>query len=181
MSIPTNIADVASQIADGTIGVIGTIKIGDLTVSALTGLQAPVEKDVTRRPVQAGFDVLVGMIDTPTDLIMDVVLLDPDFSAEAGVTAALSGEWAGFTESWRDKRDLLYSLFDGREVVTATTHDRVYPARVIRRINPLYDSDQNWNGWVGQVTLTPFDNRQQGSADDVAGAMTSGLQSVGGL
>jgi len=169
------------QIADGTLGVIKTIMIGDLAVSALTGLQTPMEKDVTRRPVQAGFDVLVGMTDTPTDIIMDVVLLDPDFSIDAGVTAALTGGLSGFTSSWRDKRDLLKSMFAAREVVTVTTHDDVYPARVISRINPQYDSDMNINGYIAQVTLTPFDNRQQGSIDSVAGAMTSGLQSVGGL
>lgn len=181
MSIPTNIVDAAAQIRDGTIGVIDLITIGDLQVSALTGLQVPREKDVTRRRVQAGFEVINGMLDVSTDIIMDIVLGNPDFSPEAGVTAALTGSFAGFTETWRDKRDTLYAMFDDNEIINVTTHEGSYPSYVISRINPVFDNEENWDCYIATVTLTPFNNQQLQSITDVADAMTASRKSVGGL
>lgn len=181
MSIPNNIVDAAAQIKDGTLGVIELITIGDVQVSALTGLQAPREKEVTRRRVQAGFEVINGVIDMSTDIVLDIVLANPDFSPEAAVTAALTGSFAGFTETWRDKRDALYAIFDTNEIVSVTTHDNTYPSRVITRIAPVYSNEENYDCFIAQVTLAPFDNQQDEAASDVAGAMTAAKQSVGSL
>lgn len=181
MTIPTNIIDAAAQIKNGEIGVIDIIKIGDVTVSALTGLQTPMEKEVTRRRVQAGFSVIDGMIDVPTDFILTIILANPDFSVEAGLTAALTGEFAGFTETYQDKRKALEAHFHNRDIINVIVHDGVYVDRVITRINPIYDNEQNWECFIAQVTVTPFDSRQVTAADDVNTAMTAAKQSVGGL
>lgn len=181
MSIPSNIIDAAAQIKDGTLGVIDLITIGDVQVSALTGLQAPREKDVTRRRVQAGFEVINGMVELSTDLVLDIVLGNPDFSPEAAVTAALTGTFAGFTETWQDKRDSLTALFDTNEIVNVTTHENSYPSRVISRLEPLFDNTENYDCWVGRVTLTPFNNQQLEAVTDVASAMTAAKKSMGGL
>jgi len=181
MTIPKNIVDVASQIKSGTLGVIELIKIGDLQVSALTALSAPREKEVTRRRVQAGFSVINGVIELPTDIVLEIVLSDPDFSPEAGVTAALTGSWAGFTESWRDKRDTLLGYYNTNEVLSVVTHENVYPTRVISKIDPLFDANENWNCYIASVTFTPFDNKQLTSAADVNSALTASMINVGGL
>lgn len=181
MSIPTNMIDAAAQIKDGTLGVIKLITIGDIQVSALTGLSALREKEVTRRRVQAGFEVINGAVELATDLVLDIVLANPDLSPEAGVTAALTGSFAGFLDTWRDKKDALYAEFDAGTILSVTTHENTYPARVISRIEPLFDVENNWDCWIGRVTFTPFDNQQNEAISDVATAITAGKKSVGGL
>lgn len=181
MSIPTNIVDAAAQIKDGTLGVINLITIGDVQVSALTGLQQPREKEVVRRRVQAGFEVIVGAVELSTDIVMDVVLANPDFSPEAAVTAALTGSFAGFTDTWRDKRDALYAIFETNEIISGSTHQGPFSSYLVSRIEPLFDNMENWDCWIGRVTLTPFNNQQLEAAADVANAMTAAKKSVGGL
>lgn len=181
MSIPNNIVDAAAQIKDGTLGVISLITIGDVQVSALTGLQQPREKDVTRRRVQAGFEVINGMVEISTDIVMDVVLANPDFSPEAAVTAALTGTFAGFTETWRDKRDGIYAMFEADEIINGTTHQGAFNSYVISRIEPLFDDAENYDCWIGRITLTPFNNQTLEAIADVAGAITAGRKTVGGL
>lgn len=181
MSIPTNIVDAAAQIKDGTLGVIDLIIIGDVQVSALTGLLQPREKDVTRRRVQAGFEVINGMVELSTDIVLDVVLTNPDFSPEAAVTAALTGGFDGFTDTWREKRDGIYAMFEANEIIDGSTHQGPFTSHVISRIEPLFDNMENYDCWIGRITLTPFDNQQLDAAADVDNAMTAAKKTVGGL
>lgn len=183
-SIPTNIVDVANQIQSGDVGIIDVVTLGNLTISALTGISGSDKKSVTRRPVQAGFQVVKGIVSVPTDKFLNIVLADPDFSAEAGIQAALTGSLAGFTESWRDKKDLLYEMFneDGEsEIFEARLPNDVWHSRFISEIEQIHDVEEDWNCFIARVTLSPFDNRQQGSVDDVETAMTSAYQDIGAL
>jgi hypothetical protein len=181
MSIPTNVVDAVSAIKDGTLGVIATIQIGDVVVSALTGLQWPMEREVTRRPVQAGFSVVMGANIVPGDIVMDVVLANPNFAPEAVVTAALTGGMSGFTATWREKKSQLEQYFTDGEILDGTTHIAPFSGYLISRLEPRFDNEENWDCWIANVTLTPFDNRQADADTGAAGAMTAALQSVGGM
>lgn len=180
MSIPTNIVDATSQIKDGTLGVIEIVKIGDVVVSALTGLQWPMEREVTRRPVQAGFTVAMGANIIPSDIVMDVVLANPNFAPEALVTAALTGDLAGFTATWREKKSQIETYFEKGEIISGSTHVKKFENYLISRIEPIYDNEENWDCWIATITLTPFDNQQSESDTGVAGAITASVQATGG-
>jgi len=181
MSIPTNVVDAASAIKDGTLGVIEVVKIGDVVVSALIGLQTPKEREVTRRPVQAGFNVVMGANIIPSDIVLDVVLANPNFAPESVVTAALTGEMSGFTSTWREKKSQIETYFADGEILDGTTHLEPFTSHIISRIEPRFDNEENWDCWIATITLTPFDNRQADADLGVAGALTAGLQAVGGM
>lgn len=181
MGIPTNVVDAASAIKDGALGVISTIQIGDVIVSALTGLQWPKEKNVTRRPVQAGFDVTMGAVETPADLVLDIVLANPNFAPEALATAALTGDLAGFTATWREKKAQIEQYFTDNEVLDGTTHIAPFTSHIITKIEPRFDSEENWDCWIATITLTPFNNRQAEADLGVAGALTAAASAVGSL
>lgn len=181
VGIPTNIADAVASFRTGDL-VPQEIKIGGLVVSALTGLRTPRRKDVTRRPVQAGYSVSMGVIDVPDEIELDVVFGNPDYSAEGFLTAALTGAVEQLTETWVEKRDALYALFDTREIVDCTTHDRGYPPEyVISDIDPQYDSEEDWEGWIGTVRLVHFGIQSGETAVDLADAKTAAIAAVGSL
>ena len=181
VGIPTNIADAAAAIRDGSI-VPQDVKIGEIVVSALTGLQTPKRKEVTRRPVQAGYSVSMGVIDVPDEIEMDIVLANPDYSPEGLVTAALTGSPEQLTETWTEKRDALYAAMDAREIVDCTTHDQGFPPEfVIESIEPAYDSEEDWERWIGTVRLVHFGIQSGETAVDLADAKTAAIAAVGAL
>ena len=179
MGITTNIADVVAGLRDGSI-VPREVRIGTVVVSALTGLRTPRRKDVTRRPVQAGYSVSMGVIDVPDEIEMEVVLANPDYSPEGMVTAALTGSVSSLTETWAEKRDALYALFDDKEIVDFTTHEIGYPpVYVVAEIDPQYDSEEDWEGWIGTVRLVQFGSQANDTAVDVDKAKTAASSYVG--
>lgn len=178
MSIPTNIADAAAAIRDGSIGA-QDVMIGELVVSALTGVRISERKEVTRRPVQAGYSVDMGVIDVPVEIEMDIVLANPDYSAEGLVTAALTGSPEQLTETWTEKRDTLYALMRNKEIIDVTTHDQGFSGFVIESIDPMYDAEEDWEGWIGSVRLVAFSNQGGATAVDMANAKTAATAAVG--
>ena len=181
MGIPTNIVDAAASIKDGTLGPITEVSIGDLVVSALQGLSGDDVMEITERPVEAGFNVIEAAVELPLERTLEVVLANPDFSVEAGVTAALNGSVSQFTETWRDKKQKLYDMRKGRQIVTVTTHENVYNNMLIQRISPWFDVDENYECFIASVTVRQLDTRQTGAAEGLEGALTASLSSVGGL
>jgi hypothetical protein len=180
VGIPTNIADAAASIRDGSI-VPQEVKIGDVVVSALTGARITQRKEVTRRPVQAGYSVDVGVIDTPTEIEMDIVLANPDYSPEGLVTAALTGSPEQLTETWTEKRDALYATMESKEIIDVTTHDQGFSSFVIESIDPVYDANEDWEGWIGTVRLVSFGNQGGDAEVSLADAATAALAAVGGM
>jgi hypothetical protein len=179
MSIPTNIADVAAGIRDGTIGV-QQVRIGDVVVNALIGLQAPRRKEVTKRPVQAGYSVSMGVIDIPDEIEMIIVLGNPDYSPEGLVTAALTGSPEQLAETWKEKIDALTVIFDTRQIVDFTTHVCGYPPIfVIDELIPISDNEEDWDGWIGTVHLSQFGLQGGETAVDMASAKTAATAAVG--
>lgn len=178
MTIPTNIADAVASIRDGSIGA-QQVMIGDLIVSALTGVRIVHRKEVTRRPVQAGYSVDVGVIDVPVEIEMDIVLANPNYSPEGFVTAGLTGNLELLTQTWTEKRDLLYTIQENKEIVAVTTHDMGFPKFVIESIEPVYDAEEDWEGWIGTVRLVSFGNQGGDTAVDISAAKTAADANVG--
>lgn len=178
MTIPTNIADAAASARDGTLGA-QQIMIGELVISALTGVRITQRKEVTRRPVQAGYLVDMGVIDTPTEIEMDIVLANPDYSPEGLLTAALTGDIEQLTMTWSEKRDALYAMMNDKEIVDVTTHDQGFSSFVIESIEPRYDADDDWEGFIGTVRLVSFNNQGGDTKIDLANAKTAATAAVG--
>lgn len=179
MSIPTNISDAVASIRDGSI-TPKEVKIGPVVVSALTGLRTPRRQEVTRRPVQAGYSVSMGVIDVPDEIEMDIVLANPDYSSEGMVTAALTGSVSALTQTWREKRDALFSLFDTKEIVDFTTHEESYGAiYVVSEIETHYDNEEDWEGWVGTIHLIQFGEQLGDTSVDIDAAKTAADAYVG--
>jgi hypothetical protein len=175
----TSLVGLAQAIAAGKIGVIDDIKIGDVVLSALTGLSGRDSVTVTERAVQAGFLVTEGIIRDPIERTLDIVLADPQISIESGISAALSGGLSGFSESWRDKKDVLYSYLG--QIVAVTTHEGSYPRMILKAITPIYDVEENWDCFIAQVELREWDERSTEAASDVDNAITAAEAVVGGL
>jgi len=177
MAIPNNIADAASAIKDGTLGPIEVIKIGDLIVSALTGLSAPSELIPTRRSVEDGYEVVNRAVELPQALTLNIVLANPDFSVEAGLDAAMSGSFAGFLDTWRDKIKYLKQLQTDKEIVPVQTHEGVYETMLVTLIDPLYDVVNNADAWIGTVYLDEIRINPAGAG----GLIDAAKQAVGNL
>lgn len=152
MSIP------ASALAAATILAIESlqleyVKIGDLVVSACTGLSGANEILITEKPIGAGYPITDAAVDVPLEKSLDIVFSNPQYSAEAIAAALISGEADSLTESWRDKKDKLYEMQATREIVTLQTHEGSYENMLIRVIDPVFDAVENWDGWMGTVVL----------------------------
>lgn len=176
-----SIINLAKSIRAGKVGVIDAIKIGDVTVSALTGLSGGDSVEITERAVQAGFLVTEAVVRNPRTRTLDIILADPQISLEETISSAMSGEWAGFTETWRDKKEALYAQFKNRNIVNVITHDDVYSNMLIRSITPIYDANENWDCFVARVELREWDKRSATTASDVDHAVTADDAKVGAL
>lgn len=181
VGIPGNLADVAAKIKDGQLGLIEVVSLGGVAVSALTGLSGEDSLDAVDRPVQAGFTMIHAVAFRPVTRTWDVILANPSFGIEAGIDAALTGNFAGFSETWHDKRKKLKSMFSGVELVTAVGVDESLENCIITALRPRYDVENNYDAWIAQIDLLQIDIRQLGSATDSKEAMTSTKQYVGAL
>lgn len=177
MTLPLTLASAAAAIQDGTLGLIETVSIGDVIVSALIGLDGGDWLDVTSRPIESGLEITECAIATPVERTLTVCLANPDFSAESGLKAALEGSVTAFTETWRDKRDRLYKYFTDREIIELTTHENFYENMLIYGIAPFWDVDENYNCFFAQVSL-----RQITTVNEAAtGIIDSTEDMLGGL
>jgi hypothetical protein len=80
-------------------------------------------------------------------------LVNPDYSAEGLIKAAVTGGVGRLTKTWRDKKDDLYKLFKDKKIFVVQTHDERLPNMKIDSITPLYDADDLWDAWIGTVTF----------------------------
>lgn len=153
MTIPSNLADAAAAVRDGEFGLIEDIKIGDLIVSALTGLDGSDEMTITEKPVEAGYNITDAAIKMPARRSLDIVLANPSYTIEAGITAALSGNVEQLVDTWREKKKRLYQIFEDRELVTLQTHEDILESMLIQSITPLYDLENNLDAFVCNVQM----------------------------
>jgi len=177
MGLPTSLADAAASIADGTLGLIEIVAIGDLAVSALTGLDGSDEMMITDKPIEEGFDVSDAAIKIPTTRTLNICLANPDFSVEAGIEAALSGSFGGFADTWRDKKEQLYEYYNNRELLSVLTQENLYTDMLISSITPWYDVNQNDDAFFATVVFKKINK----VGDPLAGLIDAAESAVGGL
>lgn len=111
---------------------IGDIPI-DLVISYTPGFSA----EITRHPVESGFQVTDARIIQPDFLTMECVFTDPEYSGINIAKQAISGVLgASLTTSWRDKRDRLYEIANSDEVITVFTPSAAHDSMLISDIRP---------------------------------------------
>jgi len=174
MSIAGNLASAAKSLLDA----MEDAKIGDLTLSALMGLEGSDPLDVTQKPVDAGFVMTDAAVALPTQRTMEICLADPELSIEALAQAALTGDTAALTQTWREKKDLLYKMKDDRELVTIQTHEEVLESMLIQDIIPHYDVNENLDAFFATVFVMKIRVVEAGAA---GGLLDQALDAVGGM
>jgi hypothetical protein len=177
MGIPNNMVDAISAVRDGEIGIVTTVMIGDVLVSALRSLYAPTRLRVTKKAIEDGYDINDAAIKEPTDLFLDICLANPDLSIEAGLNAALTGNPGSLTSTWREKRDQLLAYLDEKELITVQTHEGTYENMLVAEIDPYWDVSQNWNAFFANVRIVNIVK----VGTDVGGLFDAAEQAVGGL
>lgn len=182
MSLPLTLTDAIAAINDGSLGIIEVVSIsavdplgGSLVVSALMELSGSDELDITSKPIESGLEITDAAIDVPTRREMVICLANPDFSIESGITAALTGAWGGFTDTWRDKKNQLYKFFNDREILNFNTHEAVYTSFLIQSIEPLWDVDENWDAFFARVAF-----KKIVIINDVLAGLTDAAEEAGG-
>ena len=178
MTLPGNIAAAAAAFAAGALGNIEYVKIGDIIVSACRGLSHPSELEITEKVIGTGYPISDAARKVPLTITLDIVFVDPQISADALVSSIISGDASSLTEGWRDKKAALYALQDGKEIVTTTTHENSYSDTMVQAIDPVYDADNNWDGFFATVTMKQI-KRQP--TDGGGGLLDSALEALGGL
>ncbi|MCP4537156.1 MAG: hypothetical protein GY832_08405 [Chloroflexi bacterium] len=176
--IPNNVADAAAAVKDGELGLIEQVYIGDLLVSALTGLSGSREKIVTEKPIEEGFAHTYAAVHLPIVLSLDICLANPDYSIEAGATAAMTGDVSSLAETHRDKRDRLFQIYDDDEIVGVTTHENSYPSMIIQSITPWYDVEENWDAYFATVVVKEIIETSSGTD---GGLIDKAKDAVGGM
>ena len=174
MSIPASAAAASVLLAVGNL-LLEDVKIGDLLVSACTGLSGANELEITRKPIGTGYVITDAAVDVPIEKTLDIVFSNPQFSPEKLAQALLTGEIESYTESWRDKKDKLYEMQKNRDIVTLQTHENSYENMLIRVIDPVFDNVENWDGWLGTVILSQIIPI---AADSGGGILDSGEEAV---
>ena len=178
MGFPTNAADAVSAIKNGVLGLLEEIKIGDLVVSALTGLEAPSRVTITDKPIESGMAITEAIVRVPQTIVMDILLANPQYSVENVASSLLSGNPSNLAETWRDKKAQLYQYQKDYEIISAQTHEGVYDSVVIEEINPWYDVDENYDAFFATVTLRELPVNEAASS---GGLLDSAKEALGGL
>jgi hypothetical protein len=176
--IPSNMVDAISAISDGELGNVKEIMIGELVVDALTGVDPYDKLDITEKPIDEGFTISDAAVEKPGELTLDIVLTNAEWSLDAGISAALTGNPGSLLNTWRDKRDLLYQMKANKEVVDVQTHDMLYESYMIRSISPWYDPSQNDEAFIATVSLQEI---MLITDEGTSGEFDASLQSVGEL
>lgn len=174
--IPANIVAAIAAVKAGNLIPIPT-QIGDVVVSALTGLSAPRELDITRKPIEDGYAVTDAAVDVPQTLTLEVCLTNPGFSIGEVSSAAMSGSVSSLLSTWRDKRDYLYQILEDRELVNVLTHEGWYIDMLLHSIDPIFDADENYDCYFATLQMTQI----KVVASSLAGLIDSALQNKGKL
>jgi hypothetical protein len=180
MSIPLNASDAISAVRDGVLGLVETVLIGELEVSALIELDAPEELDISEKPIEEGYNIVYAAIHIPIEINMTICLANPQYSVENAVGSLISGDVSSLTETWRDKKDRLYTYKNDREILTVQTQDGTFENMLIKNITPIYNVDENWDAFFASVTLRQVEILTSTTSDN--GSLSAqGLKDMGGL
>jgi len=161
--IPSNMSDAVSAARDGELGLLEQVKIGDLLVSALLTLYVPSTKSITRKPMAENFAITDAVVDEPLEMSLDICLANPSYGVGALTDAAMTGSVESLTQTWRDKKKELYTMFNENEIVKVQTHENVYTNMIITSIDPQYNLGNNMDAFFANVYLTQIKKLSSGS------------------
>lgn len=179
MGIGSNLADAAKSVAGAILGPMDVAMIGELTVDVLVDVTGGDSQVITERRLESGYTIADAVIPVPKERSVEIWLTDPEYSADALIGAALSGDPGSLTESWQDKRSQLYAYKDGKEVIALQTHEELIDNMVITDIEPLYDAEENYEGFHCVVTLRQIITAETTEAAD--GLFDGDLSDIGSL
>jgi hypothetical protein len=181
MAVPASILSVIAQAQAGELGKIEQIKIGDVLVDVLTNVTGSDVMRITRKPVEAGFNVTDAAILEPVERTFDIILTNPEYSATAAITAAISGTLESFNQTYVDKRDTIYGYFNNRETITISTHEEVLESMMIQSITPRYDTEENLDAWVATIHFQEYQEVGDTAvpADDATSRFIASKQNIG--
>ena len=174
MSLLDKTADVAKDLAFALLGEIDQIKIGDIIVSACERIQAPSELRITRKTIGAGYPITDAAVKQPRDISLDIVFVDPQYSLDELKTSLLTGDVSNLIEGWRDRKDALQDYQDNLEIISLQTHENIYENMLVTLIDPVYNADDNWDGFFATVTLSQIKTQAEeegGLYDSVTDAL----------
>lgn len=177
--IPGNVNDLIQAARDGELGLVDQVKIGDLVVSALIGLDDPTSSQIAQHKVQTGSVLAYSVTDERDTISLSIMLANPDYSVDGALTAAATGSAASFTDTWRDKKKQLYEIKSTRTVVDVQTHEELYSNCLVQAIYPEYDVDENWDCFFATVVVERIDF--WGATQNTDSLLASGLEVVSGL
>jgi len=177
MSFLNGTAEAAAAWASGALGSITQVKIGDIVVSACEGLQVPSELVVTSKTIGTGYAITDAAVKLPIPITLVIAFVDPQITAESLQTALLTGDPEGLTEGWRDKKAALYDMQNNYEIVTTQTHENIYENTIIKLIDPVFDAQNNWDGFFATVEMATI--RQQSTEE--GGLFDSAAAALGDL
>jgi len=155
--ISPSIGDAIRDIRNGTFGDIDVFKIGDIFVDVLTAENGSDEMQITTHPVQAGFEVTTAAIRVPTTKTLSIVLMDPEYSAGAFTTAAITGSVQQLTQTKEEKVDKLYSHFNSRDIIDIVSMSGILQSMIIESITPIYESSDTYDVWVADVRVRKYE------------------------
>ena len=141
--IPNNLNDAIQAARDGELGLVDQIKIGDIVVDALVGLDNAESLNITSLPIQSGITLTLAAVEDIQPLVMDVVLANPQYSIDQLMTAAMTGDASTLTQTWRDDKKQLYQYKNDLELLEVQDHQDLHQNCLIQSISPKYDTEEN--------------------------------------
>lgn len=177
--ITGNINDLIQAARDGELGLVNHVKIGDLVVSSLHGLDDPISLQIAQHKVQTGSTIAYSAVDQRNSISMDIMLANPDYTVDGALAATATGNVSTLTDTWRDKKKQLYEIMDTRTIVDVQTHEELYSNCLVQAIYPSYDVDENWDCFFATVVLERIDF--WGATQNTDSLLAAGLEIVSGL
>jgi len=107
--------------------------LGEIPIDVLVSESPVYAHDITKRPVEAGFDAADSRVARPIGVDLECIFTDPPQDAiamlSATVAAIKSGKW--ISSSWREKYSELLRLDRENKKITVTTPLDTYPDLMI--------------------------------------------------
>ena len=179
MTLPNNLNDAIQAGRDGELGLIDQIKIGDILVDALVGLDDTEILNITRKPIQNGTVMSDAAIEDIQPLVMDIVLANPQYGLTQLAAAAISGDTSGLSQTWRDDKRQLYKYKKDLELLEVQDHQAIHSNCLIQSISPRYDTDENLDCFWATVVFERIQIFGQSEQSD--NKLASVKQNVGSL
>lgn len=132
------IAAIAGEIAGSLLGLHPPVKLGpwfqEIVIDVLETESPEYSMEISEDPVECGTDITDHTFEKPATLTLDCILTDLELTANSLKQNLASG--APILTTWREKKDALYAMKDGKQLVNITTPLGFYQNYLIESISP---------------------------------------------